>query len=59
MVTVAHRELRRGYARMRGEPTATLRLVTENHPDIVEHRQDDAVVDPSASRPGRPTPKAV
>jgi hypothetical protein len=45
MLTVAHRELRQGYAKKQPEPTVTLRLVTENHPDILEHSQDDAAVD--------------
>jgi hypothetical protein len=41
MTTVAHCELRQGYARMQGAPSAALPLVTGYHPDIVEHRQDD------------------
>ena len=41
MTTVAHPELRQGYARMHGAPSATLPLVTGYHPDIVQHRQDD------------------
>ena len=41
MTTVAHPELRQGYATMHGAPSATLPLVTGYHPDIVQHRQDD------------------
>jgi hypothetical protein len=50
----AHRELRPRYARISGEPHASLPLVTENHPDIVEHSQDDSSSAPATRRHERP-----